>query len=166
MLSSGNTCEFLPPIPSPVVEGLYAPVLIEDLVKCLASKMSATAGPDGMTLRDVRRIRPARIALLFNVMLYTGLTPPSLKRCRTTLIPKGDNGLERVENWRPITVAPILIRIFHRILASRLSRVPLHDAQRGFRAMDGTLANTIILQAIIKDRRSSASPYQIAAIDL
>lgn len=152
--------------PLSTIEGLFAPVGFDDLSRCLASKMSGASGPDGMTLRDLRQIRPARILLLYNLMLFTGVCPPILKTCRTTLIPKRDYALDRVDSWRPITVAPLLLRIFHRILAARLSCLPLQFSQRGFRAVDGTMANTFILQAIIKDCRSSARPYQIASLDL
>lgn len=94
------------------------------------------------------------------------LTLSTLKICRTTLIPKQDQNLDKETNWRPITVAPILIRIFHRILIRRLSTLLLHRWQRGFRSINGTLANTILLQALIKQHRASTLYYQITTIDL
>lgn len=86
--------------------------------------------------------------------------------CRITLILKGANGLIRVDGLRPITVAPLLVRVLHRVLARRLSDVPLNIVQPGFHPLNGTLAKSIILQTIIKIRREAAAPYQITFIDL
>lgn len=62
--------------------------------------MSDAAGPDGIKLREAQAILIAHLSLLFNLMLYRGTTPPSLKQCRTTLTPKSDQDLDRVDSDR------------------------------------------------------------------
>lgn len=99
-------------------------------------------------------------------MVYFGVTPPSLRACWTTLIPKSPDHLEDVSNWRPISVGPLLVRILHRILARRLPRLPFHNAQRGFVSLDGTFANVLLLQTAIKNSRQKLQPHQITSLDL
>lgn len=159
----------LPPIHDqgpPLNAGLYAPITHSDIQKQLRMRMSDAAGPDNMHLGDARRISTTRLALLFNCMLLAGVTPPSLRKCRTTLIPKGTDNHHDVTNWRPITVGPILVRIFHRILAQRLASLPLNNAQRGFTSLDGTLANSLALWTIVRQQREASRPYFITTLDL
>lgn len=98
-------------------------------------------------------------------MLYTGHIPPVFKACRTTLTPKNEE-TRQIGNWRPITVSSIIVRLFNKILASRLSALKINSAQRGFRPLDGCTANTLCVQTIIKERREKAKPYSIVTIDL
>lgn len=84
-------------------------------------------------------------------------TPSSLCRCRTTLVPKAGGDLHKVDNWRPITISPIAIRIFHCILVDRLSSINTHQHSVVFKSLDGTLANVLILQTIIKNHRKAVN---------
>ena len=153
--------------PKEPVHNLYAPILLEHVRKAVADpKASNAAGPDGMSAADLRRIRARSVAILFNAMLYTGSIPSELKKCRTTLIPKSDADLQNISSWRPITVANILVRTMHRIIAGRMSVLPLHQSQRGFISLDGTMANAVILQSAIKTCRNNNKPYSIASLDL
>lgn len=150
----------------PPLAGIYTPVTDQDVQDQLRTRMSDAAGPDGLHLRDIRRIPVRQLSLLYNAMLVSGATPPALRRCRTTLIPKGDADHQDVNNWRPITVGPLITRIFHRILARRLEALPLHQAQRGFVSLDGTLANAVSLWAIVRQQREATKPYHITTLDL
>lgn len=118
-----------------------------------------------MTPADLSKLPGRSVAIFLNAIGLLGHIPAPLKVCRTTLIPKGDADLDDVSSWRPITVANILLRVLRRIIAGQMSAQPLHPSQRGFVSLDGTMANSIILQAAIKDSRSSASPYSITALD-
>lgn len=118
--------------PKPPTEGLYSPIRVDEFKSTLESKMSGAAGPDDIHLGEVRRLSLARLALLLNAMVLFKTTPSGLRPCRTTLIPKSDDNLLRVDSWRSITVEPILVRLLHRVLARRLSALPLHGAQHGF----------------------------------
>lgn len=63
-------------------------------------------------------------------------------------------------------MGPLLVRIFHRILARRLEALPLNRAQRGFMSLDGTLANSLSLWTIIKHQRDHQRPYYVSTLDL
>lgn len=91
--------------------------------------MSDAAGTDGMHVKDARRLPLQHLSLLFNCMLFAGVTPPSLSKCRLTLIPKGDNNHQYDNNWRPITVGSMLVQIFHKIFARRLSALLLYSTR-------------------------------------
>ncbi|XP_060519915.1 uncharacterized protein LOC132698078 [Cylas formicarius] len=149
-----------------LVRGLYSPVLlrsVETAIRC--PRASSAAGPDGMSGADLTRLDVRSVAI-YNAMLLTRRTPSILKGCRSTLIPKGGGDPADVGSWRPITVSNILIRTFHRILAARLGALEIHSTQRGFRGLDGAMANAIILQAAIKGCRASSRPYCVSALDL
>lgn len=94
-----------------------------------------------------------------------GIIPDDLRKCRTTLIPKGGN-LKEIKNWRPITITSLLLRILNKILATRLNKFNLHYSQKGFRNIDGCLANILLIQNVIKQYRTLAKPYNIITIDI
>lgn len=140
-------------------------ITTEEVERFRRQRGSGTPGPDRIRLADVRSMSLYRLTFIYNVIFTTGLIPTSLKRCRTTLIPKGGDTLN-VNNWRPITISSVFLRIFHKILAARLSKLPIDFKQRGFRNIDGTLANSLILQSLIKDCRRKNTPHTIITIDL
>lgn len=147
-------------------ESLYRPILISEVSTAIKTHMSDAAGPDGIRLKHIKRIPERVTTIFFNLWLYKSTIPPSLRKCRTTLMPKPGADLKTVDGWRPITVSSLLYRIFARILAIRLRALPFHPAQRGFMEIDGTLANNFTLQALIKHCRTSSRPYSISTIDL
>ncbi|KAK9747498.1 Reverse transcriptase (RNA-dependent DNA polymerase) [Popillia japonica] len=94
-----------------------------------------TAGPDHLKLHHLRRMPVRCLVLMFNIMTVFGVVPRVLKANRTVLLHKcGDPHL--VDSFRPITISSIVLRLFNRLLAQRLSRLPLHPHQRGFRKVD------------------------------
>lgn len=80
--------DLLLPDAAPESADLFIPVTAADIRFQLGSSMSGMAGPDGIKLRIVRLLPVARVALLFSSMIYFGVTPPSLKLCRTTFFPR------------------------------------------------------------------------------
>lgn len=59
------------------------------------------------------------------------------------------------------------VRHFHRILAKRLERLSLVDArQRAFRYCNGVAENIFLLDALLRDARSSCKGLCLASLDL
>jgi hypothetical protein len=59
--------------------------------------------------------------------------PSDFKLNRTTSIPKGNQNLDKVTNWRPITVSSILLRLFNKIIGYRMRKFfKLDKRQLGF----------------------------------
>lgn len=123
-------------------------------------------GPDGLTTNALKQIPRVKIRLPFNVMLYTQYIPTCLKKSRTTLIPKGSANLQEIDNWRPITISSILLRLINRLMAERLKAVELNCAQRGFSNIDGCLANNLTVQTIIKRKRKTGRGFVLITLDL
>ncbi|GLV46533.1 hypothetical protein CBL_20858 [Carabus blaptoides fortunei] len=153
---------------TPVDAGMdcsYMPITITFLEEFLRTEKSSAPGPDKITLAQVRKIDIQLISLFMNTMFVSGVIPNTLRKCRTTLIPK-DGDLSLVKNWRPITIKSCILRTFNKILATRLGKLKLHHSQKGFRSIDGCLANLVLVQHIIKEHREAARPYNVLTIDL
>lgn len=91
-----------------------------------------------------------------NIILWCRDVPETYHQARTVLIPKV-SGADRPEDFRPITVAPLLVRHLHKILADRLGAVRINSAQRAFIRTDGCADSTTLMNAII---RSSGTQYR------
>lgn len=162
-ISRADTEEFEPPEQT---YNLYRPILPEEIQRVIYSSKQSAAGPDGITIQDIRRIPVRKLVLLFNAMLMLKYVPSSLRKSKTILIPKKKEHLENVNNWRPITISSLLLRFCNKIHADRLKEVPLHFGQRGFQQIDGVFANNISLHTIIKKKRKQLEPYCIIALDI
>lgn len=137
----------------------------EEVDLAFNTNKSDAAGPDGIKPSWLKKLPRHKLICLFNIILLTGYVPPEWKLNRTILIPKAGDPVE-VGNWRPITISSALQRIMNKILAKRMALLPLHQNQRGFRRFDGVLANTLTLQAIIKECRAKLKPHSVLTLDL
>lgn len=145
---------------------LHQPITMENIKWAVEATKTLSKGPDGLSIREVKRIPIWRLVLFFNVSLAAGYFPKVAKKCRTILIPKTTDDLENVKNWRPITIGSILLRLINKVLASRFECVDLNPLQRGFIKTDGCLLNTATLHHLISQRRKEILPYSIIALDL
>lgn len=70
--------------------------------------------------------------------------PTSLKCARTVFVPKKVGACEP-SHFRPITVAPVLLRLLNKILAQRAAKiVQLDHRQRAFLPVDGCAENVML----------------------
>ena len=84
----------------------------------------------------------------------------------TVLIPKSSDSVEP-KQFRPITMGPILCRLFHKILASRIeSCYVISERQKAFRKGDGIADNTHILRCVLADRQERCQPFSLAFLDV
>jgi hypothetical protein len=60
-----------------------------------------------------------KTAIGLNIVCYTSHYPENWRENRITLIPKPNKDANKDENWRRITIGPILARIFYSILDRR-----------------------------------------------
>lgn len=149
----------------PQRKSLMGPIQEEEVMRAVASTKSNAAGPDGVSLTELRKISTNKLVLFFNAVLVAKCPPPSLVRARTTLIPKGPISAD-VDKWRPITVTSILLRVLGRILGSRMDALQTHPHQRGFKKIDGCFINNLALEHIIKTSRKRAKPHVVITLDL
>ncbi|KAJ3639107.1 hypothetical protein Zmor_004170 [Zophobas morio] len=127
---------------------------------------NSAPGLDRISVATTKKIPDLHLAVLFNAILLRNVLPTSWRTTNTVLIPKkGD--LKDPANWRPITLISVLQRLFHRILAKKISAcVELHGSQRGFRRIDGTLANLLTLESFIHGRRTAKRDYHLLSLDV
>jgi hypothetical protein len=150
-------------------DGLLVPISEKEVLDASKTMRKGTAaGPDGVTLKAVQtadRFGKAR-ANLFNTWLLTGKVPTDLKQNRSILLPKtGD--LTEIGNWRPLTIASVLLRQYTAILSARLTRaVHLNPRQRGFIKAQGCVENTSLVQLALKFSKKWNKPISIAFLDL
>ncbi|KRX12854.1 Retrovirus-related Pol polyprotein from type-2 retrotransposable element R2DM [Trichinella nelsoni] len=131
-------------------------------------KLHTSAGPDGIQVSHLRSCDPVCLAKAFNLFLLARHMPQQLKDCRTTLIPKTDDPRPDVEDYRPITVASSLYRLFSKIVTRRLEdSLSLHPRQKAFRSgTDGAFDNTSTLMTIIRNAHKRGRELNIVSIDL
>jgi hypothetical protein len=145
---------------------LNGPILNSEIDNAFATIKSKARGPDGITCRGLAGWDPSKRLLCYNLMFYWGYIPDVLKNCRTTLIPKTRDGLDDINNWRPLTIGSMLLKSFSKLMLKRLNKVPIHHAQKGFTKDDGVMYNNVLLDSIIRDRRAASWPYTIVSLDL
>jgi hypothetical protein len=76
-------------------------------------KNKTAAGPDVLQKKHLQILGlPIVIAKIFNILCYCFYFPTKWEENRTTLIPKANKGVSKVENWKPITIGPVLGRMF------------------------------------------------------
>jgi hypothetical protein len=144
---------------------ILEPISPEEVTECLPSAKTAP-GPDGFPARLWRRLPCNLIAGLFNMFNANGSLPLQLVKSRTIFVAKkGDP--QCPGSYRPISIASIAIRHYHRILAKRLEKLSLVDSrQRAFRRADGVAENLFLLDSVMKDSRSSVKGLCLASLDL
>ncbi|KAL2102376.1 hypothetical protein ACEWY4_001544 [Coilia grayii] len=130
----------------------------EVLDQLLSVKKGSAAGPDGISVKDLREWDPegVKLCLLFNGWLAAGYIPECVKPARTVLLPKSTDSLALNEpgNCRPITIGSMLLRLFSKVLHSRLSAAcPISERQRGFIRAPGCAENLFSLLAFKKSHR-------------
>ena len=133
-------------------------------------KKGSAAGPDGVT-KDVLLLWDpdmSKTTRLFNTWLVAGYVPGAFKTNRTTLIPKVPEveKLSDVNNWRPITIGPMLNRLFAKVVHKRMEKAcRINSRQRGFIAAAGCAENSLILNGLMKLRRDEKRPLGVVFID-
>ncbi|KAL1116353.1 hypothetical protein AAG570_004828 [Ranatra chinensis] len=128
-------------------------------------KSNTAAGPDGISPRQWNAIPVILKSLFLNLLMLIGRAPPALTATRTVFIFKGGDPLPK--NYRPISVASVALRHFHKILAARLSSLEVvGESQRAFKPADGVGQCLYALQTLIWNARSSLRPLFLAKMDV
>lgn len=119
-----------------------------------------------MTLRAVRATPDYVLATLFNLFLLVGDVPENLKTSRVMFVPKVKTPVAPGD-FRPIAVSSVLLRIFHRVLASRVQASISFDArQRAFTPVDGCAENITVLSSLLRESRRCCRSLFVASLDL
>ncbi|KAL8620402.1 hypothetical protein ACOMHN_055483 [Nucella lapillus] len=152
------------------LQGLREPITPEEVRSALKSTKAMTAaGPDGVAACQLKAKAGdgELLATVFNTWLTEQRIPQYLKESRSILLPKGKKDLNLIGNWRPLTISSILLRIYSKVLAKRLTAaVPLNPIQRGFIPAPGVGENTQLLARVIKQAKARKGELAVAFLDL
>ena len=150
----------------PELKMLLDPVSLAETTALIKSLKDTCEGPDGVKNVHIRGTNPLLVAMILNAVLYTGRPPDNFLVSRTVLLPKVEAPRDPGE-FRPISIANAYARLFHKLLYSRPSPVaPMRETQKAFRRVDGTAANLVILDTLLRDARTRLKPLHLAFIDL
>ncbi len=145
---------------------VWRPISVPEVDKFKLEMPKGAAGPDGVKLSSIKSVSSFILSKIFNLFMFKKSLPEFFLMSRTVLIPKVDNPGAWNE-FRPISVASVVVRLFHRILAFRIMHACHIDArQRGFLPVDGCADNLAILESVIGEaRRKNRSAY-IVSLDV
>ncbi len=133
-------------------------------------RTGSAAGPDHLSVQDLKRKvgeRPGFLAGVYTIWLMAGKVPEKLKESRSILLPKGTSNLDQIGNWRPLSISSVLLRLYSKILAKRLTRnITLHPAQRGFISAPGVEQNSVLLEHAIRKQKKGKGTLAVAFLDL
>lgn len=150
----------------PVSESVARPVTVSEVESTLKGLKDGAPGPDHIGRTQLRSVDKHSLAAHMSFWMCSGCPPSRFKEGITTLVPKSADSKTPGE-YRPITVATIIARLFHRLLAQRLERaVPLSPRQKAFRRGDGLADNVWLLRSTLQDRTRSRKPVFVTFIDV
>ena len=142
------------------------PVTKDEVARHMRGLKDGAAGPDGKLRKHLKGLNTGALAARFNLWLLAGMAPDAFREGVTVLIPKS-NDSTLPQDHRPITLGPILCRLYHRILAERVERhYRISERQKAFRRGDGLAENCYILRTVIDDRKARCQATNIAFIDV
>jgi hypothetical protein len=159
------------PIPTPVDSTvLLAPFTPEEIVKGFKKmKKDTAAGPDNIDIKEVIKFdrKGHLLTNLFNIFLVGRKIPKNIKQNRSILLPKGENNLDNINNWRPLTISSVILRLYTSLIAKRvLTAYKINPRQRGFIEASGCSENSTLLSAVIDDAKRNHKELHVTFLDL
>ena len=117
-----------------------------EIEKIVSSIKSNSAGTDGLNLRTLKSVLPnilPVLVFLINLSMAEGQFPCSLKMAKVIPLPKSGT-LSDLSNWRPISILPIISKLYEKIVHKRLYEHLtncgfLSETQFGFRKRHSTV---------------------------
>jgi hypothetical protein len=142
------------------------PISSAELEAIIKAMKPGAPGPDGMVLSQLKQINGEEMRARFNLWLLAGYSPTSCCMGETVLLPKDQNDI-RPPKHRPITMANLIVRCYHKLMARRMGDLmPISDRQKAFRAGDGLGENVLLLRAIIKHHTRECLPLNVVFLDI
>ncbi|KAG7196446.1 hypothetical protein KM043_000117, partial [Ampulex compressa] len=130
----------------------------------VAISISSAPGIDGVTARQWRAVPASVKTLFFNIILATGGFPPDMLVSRTVFVAKKP-GATQPSDFRPISIASVVVRHLHKILALRLREGAL--VQTWQRCLeDGCAENISVVASLLDDSRRCLKELHILSLDV
>ncbi|CAB0033878.1 unnamed protein product [Trichogramma brassicae] len=161
------------PGPTPdSTEHLCRPIGIGEVHACLGRRANSSPGLDGVTYADLKKADPGSrvLAALFDAVWRTEGVPSCWSESNTILpYKKGDPG--DISNWRPISFADTVPKLFAAVLADRVKEWAVTNAvysksQKGLLQFEGCFEHNFILQEIRRDAKDRKREVVVACMPL
>ncbi len=123
------------------------PFSTEEIKNAWKALKNGAPGPDRIKLTDLKTM-PQGDVHMFNLWWLHRELPSSLKKAHTTLILKVIRA-EVSSQFRPITVASMMVCWFHSMIGCWLHSVPLKRTQKGFQKFDALSQNIWLLRSLM-----------------
>lgn len=148
------------------MSGIITPFSSDEIIDSRLSSRTC-ADPDGIEPKRWNAVPLSVKRLLFHCFVLMGELPKELLEAESTFIPKIDSP-NSPGVYRPITVASVIVRHFHKLLARRLAVQCSHSpAQCGFIAgLDGVGENVLRLNALLRKARNSRRSLVLVSLDV
>ncbi|XP_064462074.1 uncharacterized protein LOC135372381 [Ornithodoros turicata] len=140
---------------------------LEEVTQALrAMDRKAAPGPDRVSVDDLLAVPPEILRHVLNNFFHYKSMPGGLKQARTVFIPKKATP-SLASDVRPITMAPMLSRLYSRVLLKRLTAEnTFHPLQGGFQDDRGTSTNLLALQALMKIMKKQKRSFYAVSLDV
>ncbi|CAF1414788.1 unnamed protein product [Adineta steineri] len=147
---------------------LLAPITRDEIAWDIDQTNNKTAlGSDRLPLVKIKAIARNELWCAFNIWFGYRRIPDSLKINRTVLLPKGKDNLDNIKNWRPITIASLLLRLYNKILARRMQNVfRTNSKQTGFKPGNGVGQNVALLHNLLTHVRTNKNNLFVCLLDV
>ena len=142
-------------------------------IKFLLSDLDAYGGtdPNGLFPLLLKRLSSQlapKLAVIFRILGRQGAFSVCWRSGNITPIPKGSSASPSPNDYRPISITPILSKIFERLLAKRLSvylRPFLPETQFGFRKGLGTADALLLLNHELQSALDKNYESRVVSLD-
>ena len=124
-----NYDDFLSDLPSLNDEDrefLDKDITLDELRRVINECGDSSPGPDGIPYKVYRKLWTQLGPILLESWKYsvtTKILPYDQRTSAITLLPKLGKNLEKIENWRPITLTNCDLKIFTKLISNRVSKV-------------------------------------------
>ncbi|KAH9364377.1 hypothetical protein HPB48_000330 [Haemaphysalis longicornis] len=112
-----------------VDEDLFTVTEVEHALKSLDDR--AAPGPDGVTVKELKKISLQALTLIMNNWWSYAVIPLELKQSNTVFIPKCPKP-DGPGDFRPLTISPVIVRLFSKLILRRLSEMSSTSTSRAF----------------------------------
>ena len=136
---------------------------VEEGLKILKTK--SAPGVDGVTCADLKNANVGQIVLLFRVFQACSYTPSSLCLGSVTMVPKIPQPT-LPQHYRPISVASMVLRLYHGILARRFDLLPISPWQKAYKKLDGIAENIWIISELLELARKNKKGIGLIFLDV
>ncbi|KAK4467467.1 hypothetical protein MN116_000321, partial [Schistosoma mekongi] len=150
----------------PVCPTLIAPISPAEVKWALSDMRNSATGVDKLTALHFLKSDVPSVAGYLNMVLAFEYLPTNLLMSRVTFIPKCTQP-SRPNDFRPVSIAPVITRCLHKVLAKRWSPLfPPSKLQFAFLQRDGCFESINLLHSIIRYAHDRHTGCCIAFLDI